>query len=473
MDIKRNFIYNVILTLSTYVVNLILFPYITRVLGVEQFGVIGFIRQTVYFFTLFATLGIGIVGVREIAVCGDDIKRRTQVFSSLVTLSVITTLITSAVYVGAIFLIPKMHDNLPLMLIGLSQLIFNTLLFEWFFRGIEHFRYISLCSISIKIIYIISVLTFVHSSEDYIIYFALTSGTVVLNATVNIVYIRKWVGFSLVDIRIKNYISPLLRTGSYTIITSMYTTFNVIYLGIVNTDTEVGYYFAATKIYTIILGIYTAFTNVMFPRMSQLIAQHDNKSIKHNLDISFDILLMFAYPIIAFCIVMGPELITLLSGDGYEGAIVPMQIIIVLLLVVGICQIIVMQIVIPRNEDNTLLKASIMGACVGIVCNIIFVKELGAIGSAIVLLVSEFSVFAFYATYLHKSHMFDIPYRKIVKQAAVGIPYVIICLGCSMADVHIVWRLATAAVLCIGYFVVLHLFILKTPVAYRLIGIER
>lgn len=473
MNIKRNFIYNVILTLSTYVVNLILFPYITRVLGVEQFGVIGFIRQTVYFFTLFATLGIGIVGVREIAVCGDDLKRRTQVFSSLVTLSVITTLITSAVYVGAIFIIPKMHDNLPLMLIGLSQLIFNTLLFEWFFRGIEHFRYISLCSISIKTIYIISVLTFVHSSEDYIIYFALTCGTVVVNALINIVYIRKWVGFSFADIRIKNYISPLLRTGSYTIITSMYTTFNVIYLGIVNTDTEVGYYFAATKIYTIILGIYTAFTNVMFPRMSQLISQHDDKSIKHNLEISFDILLMFAYPIIAFCIIMGPELIMLLSGEGYEGAIVPMQIIIVLLLVVGICQIIVMQIVIPHNEDNTLLKASIMGACVGIICNIIFVKELGAIGSAIVLLVSELSVFVFYAAYLHKSHIFDIPYRKIVKQAVVGIPYVIICLGCSVADVHIVWRLAASAALCIGYFVVLQLFILKTPVAYRLIGIER
>lgn len=132
MNIKRNFIYNVILTLSTYVVNLILFPYITRVLGVEQFGVIGFARQTVDFFILFAMLGIGIVGVREIAVCGDDIKRRTQVFSSLVTLSVITTLVASVVYVGTIFAVPKMHDNLPLMLVGLSRLIFNTLLFEWF-----------------------------------------------------------------------------------------------------------------------------------------------------------------------------------------------------------------------------------------------------------------------------------------------------------------------------------------------------
>jgi len=472
MNIKRNFIYNVILTLSTYVANFILFPYVSRVLGVEQFGIIGFARQTVDFFILFAMLGIGIVGVREIAVCGDDIKRRTQVFSSLVTLSVIATLITSAVYVVTILAIPKMHDNLPLMLVGLSRLIFNTLLFEWFFRGIEHFRYISLCSISIKIIYVISTFVFVKNSEDYIVYFALTCGTVVLNALVNIVYIRKWVGFSLSDIRIANYIKPILRTGSYAIITSMYTTFNVIYLGLVNTDTEVGYYFAATKIYIIILGVYTAFSNVMFPRMSQLIAQHDDTSVNHNLDMSFDFLLMFAYPIITFCIIMGPELIAILAGSGYEGAIVPMQIIIVLLLVVGICQIIVMQIVIPRNEDNTLLKASIMGASVGIICNILFVKEFGAIGSAIVLLVSESLVFAFYAIYLHRSHIFDIPYQKIFKQAVAGVPYIIICLGSSMLDTHIIWRLAISAVSCIGYFVVLQLFILKTPALRRLIGIR-
>lgn len=473
MTIRSNFIYNVILTLSTYIANFILFPYVSRVLGVEQFGVIGFARQTVDFFILFAMLGIGIVGVREIAVCGDDVKRRTQVFSSLVTLSIITTLATSLIYVGTIFTVPKMHDNLPLMLVGLSRLIFNTLLFEWFFRGIERFRYISLCSISIKIVYVISTFLFVKTSEDYIIYFALTCGTVVANAFVNLVYIRKWVGFSFKNIHIAHFLKPILRTGSYAIITSMYTTFNVIYLGLVNTDTEVGYYFAATKIYMIILGLYTAFSNVMFPRISQLTMLHDSKSVKHNIDISFDILLMFACPIIIFCITMGPELILLLSGSKYMGAVLPMQIIISLLLVVGICQIIVMQIIIPRNEDDTLLKSSIIGACAGITCNILLVEKFGAIGSATGLVVSECSVFAFYAIYMHKSHIFDIPIRKILKQAIYAMPYIPLCLVCGAMDIHIIWRLAIAGIMCLTYFIILQLYILKTPVFERIFGIRK
>lgn len=461
MSVKYNFIYNVILTLSTYVANFVLFPYITRVLGVEQFGIVGFARQTVDFFILFAMLGMSIVGVREIAVCGNDTARRSRVFSSLASLSVLTTFITSAVYVVVIFSVPKMHDNLPLMLVGLSRLIFNTLLFEWFYRGIERFRYISLCSIAIRIIYILAVFMFVKDSGDEVIYFALTCGIVVLNAFVNMVYLRHFVRFSLSGISIRPYIAPLFRTGLYSIITAMYTTFNVIYLGIVNTDAEIGYYFAATKIYAIILGIYTAFSNVMFPRMSKLIADKDETGIRRNIDISFDLILAFACPIIAFCIILGPELIKLLSGDGYEGAILPMQIIICLLLVVGIGQIIVLQIVIPRNEDSTLLKASLIGAVTGILCNVLLVERYGAIGSAFVLLISELAVFAFYAIHLHRKGIFDLPVAKICRHIVLSLPYALICWVCSVFDTYTIWRLVLAMILCGTYFLILQLFILK------------
>jgi len=52
----------------------------------------------------------------------------------------------------------------------------------------------------------------------------------------------------------------------------MYTTFNVIYLGMVSNDMQVGYYYTSTKIFYILMGILGAFTQVMLPRMSSLIA---------------------------------------------------------------------------------------------------------------------------------------------------------------------------------------------------------
>ena len=71
--ITTNFIYNVALTLSTYLINLLLFPYVSRVLGVDLVGKVGFVNETISYFSLFAILGIATVGIREIAACAESI----------------------------------------------------------------------------------------------------------------------------------------------------------------------------------------------------------------------------------------------------------------------------------------------------------------------------------------------------------------------------------------------------------------
>lgn len=42
-SIKINFLYKSALTVSTYVIGFITFPYITRVLGVENIGIVNYI----------------------------------------------------------------------------------------------------------------------------------------------------------------------------------------------------------------------------------------------------------------------------------------------------------------------------------------------------------------------------------------------------------------------------------------------
>ena len=45
--IAENVIYNVALTLSTFLINLVLFPYVSRVLGVDYVGKIGFVNNVI------------------------------------------------------------------------------------------------------------------------------------------------------------------------------------------------------------------------------------------------------------------------------------------------------------------------------------------------------------------------------------------------------------------------------------------
>ncbi|HAE25413.1 MAG TPA: flippase, partial [Prevotellaceae bacterium] len=54
MSIKRNFMFNSLLTASGYVFTLLTYPYISRVLGLSNVGIVNFVDGLINYFILFA-----------------------------------------------------------------------------------------------------------------------------------------------------------------------------------------------------------------------------------------------------------------------------------------------------------------------------------------------------------------------------------------------------------------------------------
>lgn len=212
-SIKKNFIYSSILTVANYLFPLLVFPYVTRVLGVDNIGIYNFVDSIVQYFTVFSMLGIVTIGIREIAKAKNNKETLSRTFSSLLILNLLTTLFAVLVLLVSSYFIPKLQLYQDMIFIGGARLLFNALLIEWFYSGIENFRYITIRSIIVRCIYVVSVFILVRNSDDYIIYFALTALTIVINAVANIIYSRKYVTFSLSGISFKPYIKPLFILG--------------------------------------------------------------------------------------------------------------------------------------------------------------------------------------------------------------------------------------------------------------------
>ena len=83
MSIKKNFVYNSILTISNYTFPLLVFPYVSRILGVGKIGIVGFIDSVTNYFLIFAMMGINILGVRECAKYKNNPKMLNLSFSNL------------------------------------------------------------------------------------------------------------------------------------------------------------------------------------------------------------------------------------------------------------------------------------------------------------------------------------------------------------------------------------------------------
>ena len=430
-SIKKNFAYKSVLTLSTYLINFITFPYVARVLGVERIGLVNFVDNTVNYFLLFATMGVGLLGVREIAAVKEDKKRRDQVYSSVLALNLLFTLVSLGIYLLCVETIPKLCQYDELFYIGTAKILFTVFLVEWFFTGVENFRYITLRSILIKVLYIISVFLFVRDTSDYRLYFILTVGVVVLNALINQLYIREFVRVRWNNIQLFKYLKQNVTLGIYTLMTSMYLTFNVMYLGLVSNNTEVGYYTTAFKLYSVVLGFFTAFTNVMLPRMSSLLANGEKDRFQELVNRSFSVMSTCCIPLILCSMIMAPQIVYILSGPGYEGAILPMRIIMPAAFAVGVAQVLAIQVLMPMKKDKVLLVASIIGAVVSLLINLLVVPYIESVGSAVVLLCSEAVVTGAYLWYVLSHKLTLISVKTIGKSVLYSLPSVVVCWGCG------------------------------------------
>lgn len=391
-SIKKNFGYNLLLTFCGYLIPLITYPYISRVLGVQNIGICNFVDSIINYFVLFSMLGIGSFGVREIARVRQDKEQCSFVFSNLIAINAVTTALAIIVLVTCTFTIPKFANYQPFLLIGVAKLFFNVFIIEWFYQGIQDFKYITIRSLLVRLIYVVCIFIFVHSPEDVLLYYFLTFITTIINALINWIHARKLIhiNFKRLDSRI--FLVPIITFGYYRILTSMYTTFNTMFLGLTSGDVEVGYFATATKIYTIIMSVFSAFTTVMVPKVSELLSEGKNDKLQNIADKTISIVAAVSVPVIIFSQFCAPDIIRLIAGNGYEGAVTPFRIVIFMLLVIGLEQILIQQFLMASTKNAPILIVSTIGAGVGILLNILFTPQMGAVGSAIAWGVSELSV---------------------------------------------------------------------------------
>lgn len=461
MSLKKNFFYSSILTTANYVFPLLTYPYVARVLGVTNIGVCNFVDSVVNYFILFSMMGIGTIGIREVAKYRDQRDKLREAFSNLFVLNLIFTVVALVALLVAIHAVPTLYEHKELMYIGALKLVFNFLLIEWFYKGIEDFRYITFRSLVIRCIYVASVFLFVRDASDYNIYYLLMVLMTVVTAVINMTHSRKYVGFQFKNLSLTKYTKSFLVLGAYMFLTSMYTSFNVAYLGFVCGSTQVGYYTTAVKFHGIILALFSAFTGVMLPRMSSLLSHGCEKEFKQYMDKSISILLSFSIPVVIFATILAPEIIYIFSGSGYEGAITPMRIVMPLVFIIGYEQILIVQVLTPLKKDKQILTNSIVGAVVGFCLNLLIVKQFQSIGTSLVWLFSEVSVLAIAQYFVFKSMRIYIPMVTLAKNIAAYLPMGVILYFIHMIDNSIWIRMISAGLFFVLYFLIVQIGWLK------------
>ena len=130
-SISKNIFFKLLLNIFNLIIPILIGPYALRVLGPENMGTVNF-SQTIYgYFYIFAGFGVYQYGLREVSRVRDNKEKLSSVFTNLFIFTLITNIITVAIYV--IFIHNSYYGSQTYVacMIMTFNLVANVFYIEW------------------------------------------------------------------------------------------------------------------------------------------------------------------------------------------------------------------------------------------------------------------------------------------------------------------------------------------------------
>ena len=396
---------------------LITFPYVCRVIEADGIGQVNFFQSFISYISLFTCLGIPMYAIREIARDRSDVVQMNRTAMEILLLHSMLTLVGYAIVAILCLTVPQIQVNIPLFLILSLTIFFTAIGCEWFYQGIEDFKYITIRGLIIKMVSVVLLFIFVKSKTDLLYYGCYTVFGVLGGNIFNFFRLRKYIhreNIIFSELHIKRHIKPVLKVFSFSVVTSIYLQLNTVLLGFLKNALAVGYFTAATKVMQMLLTMSACLGSVMMPRASHLIAENKEDEFNRLIQKSYDFTLAIALPMTIGLIFCAPSLITALCGVKFEHSILPSQIIAPIILMVAIANVFGIQVLFPKGKINIVTFCCGIGAVADLILNLCLISFFSYIGTSIAYLgaevattVSMFLIGRKYIPiiYLKKSHL--------------------------------------------------------------------
>ncbi len=387
-SIKINFLYNMIFTCLNLLFPLITAPYVSRVLGADNLGKVNFATSFVNWFVIISSFGTITYGLRETAKIKYDKEKLSILFSELLIIKIITTFIVSLIYIIIIFSIPKFYLELKLYLIFFINIILNIFSIDWFYQGIEDYKYITLRSAIFKLISFIAMIIFVKNKENYIIYSAITIFALSFSNILNYFYSKNFVSLKFKNINIIKHLKKLFVFFLSSLIVSCYTMLDQVLLGIMVDNTSVAFLNRGRQIVTIGLSITLSLSTVIMPK-STYYYTNDKEKYYELIESSINYIYILSFPCMIGTIFLSKEIMLLLGGETFLESYKMLRIVSLNILIGSLGNWNYNQVILPTGNENISVVTQIIMALISITFNLILIYKLGYIGSGISWVLAE------------------------------------------------------------------------------------
>lgn len=267
-----NFISLLFLQGVNYILPLITVPYLFRVLSVEKYGLVNFASSFIQYFIVFTDFGYNLSATRSIAESKNDLSERSRVFSRVMASKLLLLVISLLIMIVLLFSLDRFSENKLLYLYTFGMVVGNVLFPIWFFLGTEKMKFITLITVITRVLSLVPIFILVKTTNDYLLVPMINSGGTILSGIISLLIVKRVfrIDFSMPSF---NEILESLKESSRYFVSrvsvSMYTISNTFVLGLFGTNTMVGYYSAAEKLFIALQNAYAPINNTIYPYMTK------------------------------------------------------------------------------------------------------------------------------------------------------------------------------------------------------------
>lgn len=457
----KNTIYKSMLSMVNIVVPLVIGPYIMRLLDVDLYGLYNRVFADFQMFLAFASFGVYTLGVREISKIRNDKEKVSKLFTNLFVISFLSNMLVLIIYL--IFsLITSTGLARVLYLVMSIQIIANVFYVEFVNEALENYKFITIKSIIVKIIYFLAILLAVRNPHDIVIYAVIVSLTNFLNNIISFIYAKHRISFDFSKIQIKKYIKPLIAVLVITNADLLYSQLDRVMLGRYVSGVSVTVYYTAYYLISTLSAIPYSIINVSIPRLSYLLKNEGKEIYEEKLNNSISSLIFIIVPMCLGVFVLSKEAIILYAGKKYLMAIVPLMIACITRIFISLESVMNNLVMYPNNREDRILKVSLACGISNLIINYLLVlfKIFSPLTALATTGLVELTIFIIHYTYARKKMNIDVQVfsKKNMTYILLSLLFIPISLIIRSLKLNFYINIIVIVMICsLMYFIVLYI----------------
>lgn len=369
--------------MAIFLVPIITLPYVVRVLQPSAFGLVVFSQGFAFVLVVVIDWGFGFTGIRSTAESQVNADDLSDVVQRVRGAQLLLSTLSIPIALAALLFVPKMTQHPEFLVLAWVAAAATGLSPGWFFLGTEKMRVMAFIQLAFRVLGAALTFVLVKGPGDGWIVMALFAGSAVGSLAAADIMMYRRVSFRLPRWRVSvKEIRGATMIFISTIAVTLYTSFNVVLLGLFVPSSGVAHFGAAERIVRVAITVLAPIGTAVIPRLTALQAAGQRERARRLLIIAVAASAIPALLLTGGLAFFAPFIVRLIYGHRFVHSSVPILRVLALLIPVNVTGVVFGLWLITLHQDRLVATIVVCAGVANVVLGCVLTPLFGPIGMA-------------------------------------------------------------------------------------------